>query len=163
MRHPRRPPLVFDKIRTPFRSYQPRLEEMETRLLPGETVGLAFLASFDLFGRLHSLAVHNQELAVFARVARSTEESGLIVRAGDLDQTGPLPKGVRTVKITGAAPFLWSGSWNNQGENSLASESAALFTGNADLKLQLLFPLTTRTMEVAISCLKIKVGSDLLM
>jgi len=61
MHRQRRPCLALDKKAIPARTYQPRLEEIETRLLPGETVGLGLLASFSPFGDLLPASVGRDE------------------------------------------------------------------------------------------------------
>jgi hypothetical protein len=52
---------------TRVRTSHPYLEEMEGRLLPGDTVGLGVLASSNLFGALDPPLSRNEELSIPGR------------------------------------------------------------------------------------------------
>src|SRR5689334_6782916 len=76
----------------PAFTFRPCLEEIETRLLPGEAVGLGFLASFDLLDSVLSFPWARCEPAlVSTELVRTTEavdikEPGLMAVANDSDQ-----------------------------------------------------------------------------
>lgn len=77
MYRPRRPRFGSDRSRRRPSAYSPHLEEIESRLLPGETVGLGLLASFQLFDVSSPLLVdRNEKLSISPSVFRSTVIAG---------------------------------------------------------------------------------------
>src|SRR5712692_8104788 len=96
MHRPQRLRVRSNKSRNPASPYRPHLEEIEARLLPGETVGLGLLASIHLFGGMPpSLASRDAKLSVPAGVFRSTEavgdtETAFIHAASAFDTSRPV-------------------------------------------------------------------------
>jgi hypothetical protein len=129
--------LYLDKDRRPAPTFHPRLEEIEARLLPGETVGLGLLASLGIFGGVLPLSGSRHEnLSVPVSVLRGTEatgstEPGTIGLASKSDQTGPLLQADRTSMRRGPVAVLDSESRNPQAGNLHAFGSDAVFGGNA--------------------------------
>jgi hypothetical protein len=96
MHRPQRPRVRSNKTRNRAQLYRPHLEEIESRLLPGETVGLGVLASLHLFGGMPPfLASPDAKSSIPAGVFRSTEAAGdtqaaFIHLTSEFDQSRPV-------------------------------------------------------------------------
>lgn len=77
MRYQHRPGFASDKRTLITRTFRPCLEEIETRLLPGETIGLGFLASFHLLDSVLSLPLNRYEPALVTSELVRTEATDM--------------------------------------------------------------------------------------
>ncbi|HLJ92889.1 MAG TPA: hypothetical protein VKU02_06820, partial [Gemmataceae bacterium] len=95
MVRPRTSRVRLDSKRTSALAYRPHLEEIEARVLPGETVGLGLLASYALFARGPSLLANQEaEFSIADRAVPSAKSSGspqpaAIPQNTDLNNTRP--------------------------------------------------------------------------
>jgi hypothetical protein len=131
MRHQLRPRLAAETNTTASRTFQPHLEEIETRLLPGEAVGLGLLASFGVFGSFLSSPLRSTEpWSIPASSFRWTEKSD-----------GTEPGWLASVRVSDqAVPVV---SHNIQIETPSRGTSDMIFSGSVpteDLGNDLLDP-----------------------